>query len=94
MFKHGKTDANQTAIKKRFEELGCSVLSLASLGKGVCDLLVANENGTFLCEVKSPKGVLTPDQVHFWALWTGKKCIVRYPQQCFQVLKEMGCINE
>ena len=41
MRRAARVDSNHIEIVKAFRKLGCSVLSLASLGKGVPDLLVA-----------------------------------------------------
>jgi hypothetical protein len=47
-----RTDANHAAVVAEFRRLGCFVLSLAAVGHGCPDLLVAGRFGTVLCEVK------------------------------------------
>lgn len=74
--RYGKTDANHKSVVEAFRKLGCSVLSLAPLGKGAPDLAVGYAGITFLVEVKdgtkSPsKRELTPDQREFWDTWKG-----------------------
>jgi Holliday junction resolvase len=77
MRRAAKIDANQTDLVEAFRRLGCSVLSLAAVGKGVPDLLVATRGITWLVEVKMPKGKETPDQVDFATNWQGCRAIVR-----------------
>ena len=38
--RHGKVDLNHGELRDTFRALGCSVVSLADLGKGIPDLLV------------------------------------------------------
>lgn len=72
-----RVDGNHGEIVDFFKKLGCSVLSLAPLGKGVPDLLVATDGITWLVEVKMPKGKETADQIEFAATWKGCRAIVR-----------------
>lgn len=72
-----RTDTNHTEIVAAFRKLGCSVLSLASLGKGVPDLLVSLGGITWLVEVKMPKGKETGDQIAFISGWKGCRALVR-----------------
>jgi hypothetical protein len=70
--RYGKTDSNHSDIVAAFRKLGCSVLSLAPLGRGAPDLAVGYGGLTCLVEVKSgPKAKLTPDQREFWDTWKG-----------------------
>jgi Holliday junction resolvase len=73
----GKVDLNQGAIVDALRKVGVSVQSLASLGKGVPDLVAAKGAMTWLIEVKGPKGQLTPDQVKWVAAWRGDVHVVR-----------------
>ena len=75
-----RVDANHGNIVKAFRRLGCTVLSLAALGKGVPDLLVAIKgNRNVLVEVKDgEKAKLTPDQERWHALWGTPVHIVRH----------------
>jgi hypothetical protein len=51
-----RTDGNHTRIVEALEGAGCRVLSLASLGRGVPDLLVCSPRGVLLLfEVKNPE---------------------------------------
>jgi hypothetical protein len=72
-----------------FRASGCAVLSLASMGKGVPDLLVSLGGVTWLIEVKMPKGTLTDDQVKFFASWHGCYSTVRDIEGVDTVIKTM-----
>ena len=72
MRKRAKIDSNQTAIVEALRKRGWLVLSLAPMGGGVPDLLIAKpyryghpDFQPVLIEVKTPKGKLTPDQDAF-----------------------------
>ena len=77
MRRNAKVDANHPEIVAAFRRLGASVLSLANLGRGVPDLLVAWCGVTLLVEVKAPKGKETEDQLQFFEDWQGQIFIVR-----------------
>ena len=77
MRRAARTDSNHLELVKAFRTLGCSVLSLAAVGKGVPDLLVSIKGITWLVEVKMPKGKETQDQVEFASTWQGCRAIVR-----------------
>lgn len=67
MYKHGKTDANQSRLIDFIRGIGGEAQSLASMGGGVPDLLVAYRGQWFLLEVKDDgkppsKRKLTPDE--------------------------------
>lgn len=72
MRRYGKVDTNHAEITEAFRRLGCSVLSLAALGKGAPDLCVGYGGLSILIEVKAnDKAKLTPRQREFWDTWTG-----------------------
>jgi hypothetical protein len=72
-----RIDDNQTAIVDALRQASCSVLSLASLGSGIPDLLIYSPwRGYMLFEVKNgdkppSKRKLTPDQLLWHAKWQG-----------------------
>ena len=71
-----KIDANQVEIVKALRQAGATVQSLASVGKGVPDLLIGFANKTALMEVKDGSKVksaqkLTPDQIEWHTNWRG-----------------------
>lgn len=53
MRRSAKIDINQPAIVAELEKLGCSVVSLASVGNGCPDIAVALIGKTFLIEIKN-----------------------------------------
>lgn len=59
----GKVDGNHAAIVEALRATGWKVRSLASVGRGMPDLLIARHGIVRLVEVKTPKGTLTPHQV-------------------------------
>ena len=77
MRRAAKIDGNQTELVEAFRRLGCSVLSLATIGKGVPDLLVATRGITWLVEVKIPKGKENQKQLEFAENWQGCRAVVR-----------------
>ena len=83
---HGKVDLNQAEIVKALRQVGMSVLSLAPMGKGCPDLLVADDDSYFLIEVKGPKGKLTDDQVAFIADWRGVVHIARTVDEALTIV--------
>jgi len=82
-----RTDANQTSIVQALRKAGCTVQSLATIGKGCPDLLVADNDGThWVMEVKGPKGKLTADQVLWIEHWRGVVHIVRTADDALQLV--------
>ncbi len=72
-----RTDENHAEIKRAFEALGCSVISLAEVGGGCPDLLVGVVGVNLLVEVKTEAGTLTPAQRVFRRDWRGQGAEVR-----------------
>jgi hypothetical protein len=64
-----KVDSNQVEIVSALRKVGCCVMHMHTLGKGVPDILVARRGRLWLVEVKGPKGKLTPGQEAFHAAW-------------------------
>lgn len=83
-------DGNHAMIAKAFKALGCSVESLAQVGKGVPDLLVARRGITWLVEVKQAKGKETPDQTEWAAKWTGCRSIARSVDDVASIVTRMN----
>lgn len=87
-----KIDANQPEIVKALRQVGCTVQSLASTGKGVPDLLVASPSGClYLMEVKDgdkPPSArkLTPDQVKWHGDWNSEIHIVLSAEQAIDIV--------
>lgn len=85
MRRAAKIDSNQPEIVRALQGVGCFVLSLAAVGKGVPDLLVSEPIYPYrlhFLEVKDgskPPSArkLTPDQVAFHAKFPGQIHIVK-----------------
>lgn len=85
MRKHGRVDANHAEIVRALRAAGCSVLSLAAIGGGAPDLLVARNGRTWLFEIKdekqSPsKRKLNALQVEFRVKWQGPVHLIENAQ--------------
>ena len=71
-----KIDANHEQVVSALRAAGASVQSLASVGKGVPDLLVGFQGKTLLMEVKDGRKTpsarrLTEDQLKWHGAWNG-----------------------
>ena len=88
-----RTDANHEAVVKALREAGATVQSLASVGKGVPDLLVGFKSQTLLMEVKdsakpASKRRLTEDQLRWHGSWRGGPlAIVDSPESALSMLR-------
>jgi hypothetical protein len=76
MRRAARVDANHAQIVSALRAAGAVVHSLAAVGNGMPDLLVAFQNKTTLMEIKDGSKVksaqkLTDAQVEFWRTWTG-----------------------
>ena len=94
MRRASKVDANHAQIVDCFKKLGCSVLSLAALGRGVPDLLVAINGITWLVEVKSGKSKENLLQREWAENWLGARALVRDTQGVETVVKTMKLTNK
>lgn len=90
MRRAARVDGNHTLIAEAFRKLGCSVESLAAVGQGVPDLLVARRGITWLVEVKQPKGRETPQQVAWSAQWLGCRAIARTVDDVADIVRRMN----
>jgi len=89
MRRNAKVDANHGEVVEAFRALGASVLSLAPLGRGIPDLLVAIGGVTWLIEIKSKKGKENDLQIEWAKTWKGKRDVVRDTQGVETVVKLM-----
>lgn len=86
-----KVDDNQPAIVKALRAVGCSVQSLASIGKGCPDLLVGYRGVNYLIEVKDgakcpSKQKLTPDEIDWHTTWRGNVHIVNSTDAALKIV--------
>lgn len=93
MRKAAKIDDNQKAIVNVLRQIGASVQSLATTGKGCPDLLVGYQGINYLMEVKDggkvlSKQKLTIDQEHWHSLWRGSVHIVKSVDEALKILQD------
>ena len=93
MRKAAKIDDNQKAIVNVLRQMGASVQSLATTGKGCPDLLVGYQGINYLMEVKDgdkvlSKQKLTIDQEHWHSLWRGSVHIVKSVDEALKILQD------
>ena len=81
-----RVDLNQATIVQALRAAGATVQSLASLGRGVPDLLVSHGQQVWCLEIKGPKGTLTADQVAWIAAWQAPVHIVRTTDDALRVI--------
>jgi Holliday junction resolvase len=72
-----RIDRNHGEIVQALRQVGASVQSLASVGRGCPDLLVGYRGLVFVMEVKAAKGKLRPLQEEWREGWRGPVHIVR-----------------
>jgi hypothetical protein len=89
-----KVDRNQAEVVNALRNVGASVQSLASIGKGCPDLLVGYHGILYLMEIKDgtnipSKQLLTDDQKKWHDAWTGSPVhVVRSIEQALKILGE------
>lgn len=84
-----RTDSNQAQIVEVLRQVGASVQSLHTLGRGVPDLLVAYQGQTFLIECKTETGELTKYQKKWINTWQAPVIIAHTADEA---LKGIGVI--
>ena len=89
MRRNARIDKNHPEVAEAFRKLGCSVLSLAPLGRGIPDLLVAIGGVTWLIEINSKKGKENDLQLEWAENWRGARAVVRDTQGVETVVKTM-----
>lgn len=88
-----KVDATQAAIVAALRKAGCSVQSLASVGKGCPDLVVGIRGMNLLVECKDGGKVpsarrLTPDQCEWHIFWRGQVAVVNNVAEALALIAE------
>ena len=87
MRRAAKIDGNHEQVVGVLRSMGCSVQSLAGVGRGVPDLLVGVGGHNILIEVKNgPKGKLTPDQTTWMINWRGTVLVVSSVDECVDTI--------
>lgn len=86
-----RVDMNHKLIVRALRDVGASVQSLADIGKGVPDLLVARNDSMWLMEVKDgslppSRKRLTEDEQNWHDKWRGKVYIVESVEDALKVI--------
>ena len=94
MRRAAKVDDNQGEIVAALRSAGCSVTSLASVGRGCPDLVVGRAGVTYLLEVKDgrkppSKRRLTSDEKAWHGAWRGQVAVVESVQDAFKAVGMM-----
>lgn len=81
MRRAARVDDNQAEIVAALRVAGCSVTSLASIGKGCPDIVVGRAGVNYLLEIKDGSKVpskrrLTPDEQSWHGAWRGQVSVV------------------
>lgn len=95
MRRAARVDDNQAEIVAALRAAGCSVTSLASIGKGCPDIVVGRAGVNYLLEIKDgkkppSKRKLTPDEQAWHESWRGQIAVVHSVEDAFRV---MGCVK-
>lgn len=89
--KHGRTDANQSAVVSALRTIGATVTILSDVGQGCPDLLVGSQGINFLFEVKDgnkppSERQLTGKERTWHEMWRGQVSIVDSPVDAVETL--------
>lgn len=91
MRRAARVDDNQGQIVDALRRVGCSVWSLAGVGKGFPDLAVGFRGRNLFLEVKDGskppcKRRLTPDEEAFHASWRGHVAVVESVEDALKIV--------
>ncbi len=94
MRRAARVDDNQGQIVDALRRVGCSVWSLAGVGKGFPDLAVGFRGRNLFLEVKDGskppcKRKLTPDEEAFHASWRGHVAVVESVDDALKIVGGM-----
>jgi hypothetical protein len=90
-----KVDGNHPAIVDGLRKYGCTVQSLATIGKGCPDILVGWRCENFLFEIKDPsqpknKRTLTDDQFLWHSNWSGNVFVIESLADAIELLNDVA----
>jgi hypothetical protein len=83
-----KVDLNQKQVMCELRTFGCAVQPIHTVGHGCPDLLVSFGGRTFVVEVKSKGGKLTPDEQKWHDNWKAKVCIAYATEDVIKFIDE------
>lgn len=95
MRRAGRVDRNQREIVHALRAAGATVQSLASVGKGVPDILIGLEGVNLLAEIKDgakskSRRKLTWDELSFHRTWKGQVAIIESIEDALDLVKKLG----
>lgn len=94
MRRAAKVDANQDQIVSALRAAGASVQSLAPIGRGCPDLLVAKAGEMYLLEVKHGTGVPNELQMRWHAAWEAPVFVVYSPDDALRAIGALSAEQE
>lgn len=80
------TDRNQSQIVRALRDAGCSVFVTSNVAGGFPDIVVGLRDQTYLLEIKTKRGKLTPSQVEFFGSWRGHAVVVRNVEEALRAV--------
>lgn len=86
MRRAAKVDANQEQVVSALRAAGASVQSLAPIGKGCPDLLVAFRGQMYLMEIKQGKGKVNELQTKWHSDWKADVYVVFGPEEALELI--------
>jgi hypothetical protein len=94
MRRAAKVDANQEQVVSALRAAGASVQSLAPIGKGCPDLLVAFRGAMYLIEVKQGKGKVNELQTKWHGDWKADVYVAYGPEDALQIIGATSAIEK
>ena len=91
MRRASRVDDNQAEIVAILRYVGCSVTSLASIGRGCPDIVVGHNGVNFLLEIKDGRRCrsrrkLTPEEKKWHEAWKGQVAVVESVEDALSVV--------
>ena len=88
-------DSNQAGIVADLRRMGCTVTSLAAVGKGCPDIMVGRNGRTYLYEIKNPETDrdhrrLTDHERQWHAMWKGH---VRIAHSTAEIVEDINNVE-
>lgn len=91
MRRSARVDDNQADIVAALRYVGCSVTSLASVGRGFPDIIVGYDGKNYLMEIKDGRKCpsrrkLTPEEKKWHEAWKGQVAVVESVEDALRVV--------
>ena len=93
-----RQDANHNELIEAYERMGVAVIDLSKAAEvvrpGLPDLLCGLHGHTWLTEVKTDIGDLSPMQLHFMEFWKGHVTVARSVDDVILIVKEIKALGD